>query len=354
MRYFRILLCTLCLCSFSAGATVPQIRIALEKGKRQAQVSTETETIDIASNEKGIFFDGQWKNSRSFVIRPKQKNFRLNNRPYHGILTGYLQKDGSLLLVNELSIEDYLVGLVQGEISAKWPLESIKAQAVAARTYALQKQRQRANARLYDLEITVADQVYEPKEGSDPILEEAIRETRGEILWYFDFFPAYFHSCCGGQTELAGRVWDREDTSSSIIDPYCRQCPNTRWEVRIHPKELLTKLRSQGLEGTKIVLIQAEKFDHSPRTATVMITTDVSTLFLRATDLRNILGTSTLKSAWFDVSMSPRNITFSGKGYGHGVGMCQWGAKGMAEAGKNYREILEFYYPKAALRKIYQ
>ncbi len=77
------------------------------------------------------------------------------------------------------------------------------------------------------------------------------------------------------------------------------------------------------------------------------------TLFITAADLRRILGFQNLKSTWFEVRRSPRAITFKGTGYGHGVGLCQWGAKAMAEAGKTHREILQFYYPRAVVRKIY-
>ena len=86
---------------------------------------------------------------------------------------------------------------------------------------------------------------------------------------------------------------------------------------------------------------------------TVEIKTDQALIFLRGTDFRSILGNTNLRSTWFTVKASGRDYIFHGRGYGHGVGMCQWGAKGMSEEGKTYQEILEFYYPKAVIKKIY-
>lgn len=265
--------------------------------------------------------------------------------------------NGKLLVLNELPLEDYLIGLIHGEISALWHPEALKAQAVAARTYALKRQQQKAslNSSDYDLESDIADQVYagmmdDPK---DRIVQEIVAATKGEVLWRNGLYPAYFHSCCGGQTELASRVWGKKESSYSVIDPFCENSPQRKWQLRLSQRDFLNQLKSHGLEGSRIKNISLERYEEGPRNVMVIVETNVATLFIGATDLRRILGYKELKSTWFDIDWSPREIVFTGTGYGHGVGLCQWGAKTMAESGKTYQEILKFYYPKATLRKLY-
>lgn len=283
----------------------------------------------------------------------------IQGKHYQGRIEIHRQPDHRLLVLNELPLETYLIGLIHGEMHASWPKEALKAQVVAARTYALFRQKKRGGTLtrpgiLYDLENTFADQVYLGSKGAqDVLVQKAIGETQGEVLWYLGYYPAYFHSCCGGQTEMTDRVWGQSEVSSSVVDRFCERAPFRNWQLVLPTKAFLKKLRSHGLEGNRLLHIQREKWENGPRNVLVEIATDKMTLFLSANDLRRILGYDQLKSTWFDLQQLPQKIVFTGSGYGHGVGLCQWGAKAMAEAGKTYRDILQFYYPKAIVKKVY-
>ncbi|MDO8527066.1 MAG: SpoIID/LytB domain-containing protein [Deltaproteobacteria bacterium] len=264
--------------------------------------------------------------------------------------------ENTLLILNELPLEEYLVGLVHGEIYASWPVEAIKAQVVAARTYALLHQAKRKKSEAgYDLEADIADQVYAGSMGKteDDKVKEAVSATEGEVLWFLGYYPVYFHSTCGGQTEISERVWGKKDISVSVNDPFCKDAPQFHWELNLSQKQFLNALKGHGLTGTKIKSVSLQRHENDPRNALVVIETNDTTLFVSANELRKILGYKELKSSWFDVEWNSKEVTFIGTGYGHGVGLCQWGAKTMADNGTSYKDILKFYYPKAVLRKMY-
>lgn len=311
--------------------------------------------VHVSATEGGLQAGEDYYTSSVLKFSTQGKTLSINGKLFEGVIEVREKSSDSLLVLNEIPVENYLVGLLHGEIDSHWPKEVLKAQAVAARTYALFRQEQRKGQTLYDLESDTSDQVYVGSKGEikDSPVKAAIAETQGEVLWYLGYFPAYFHSCCGGQTETADHVWGRRENSESVQDKFCKDAPYRNWELVVTQRQLLHRLNAHGLEGKRIESILLEKQESSPRNALVIIETDQNTLFLGATELRKILGYNQLMSTWFDIHISPRQVTFKGTGFGHGVGMCQWGAKAMAEAGHDYKSILKHYYPKAAIRKLY-
>lgn len=293
----------------------------------------------------------------SIQISSAESDLLIDGKHFEGTIELRRDAANKLLVLNELPVEEYLSGVFPGEMPMHWPREAIKAQVVAARTYALfrQKEKSKRTKSLYDLESDTSDQVYVGFEGKqkNKWLEELIQETQGEVLWYLGLYPSYFHSCCGGQTEQASHVWETRDPSQSVVDPFCKKAPDHQWNLSLSHSEFLGKLREHGLEGNQIRSVTLERYDRSPRNILVVLATEKMNLYVKATDLRRILDYDLLKSTWFDVKTTPHKIVFEGFGYGHGVGLCQWGAKTMAEAGADYKKILNFYYPKAAIRKIY-
>lgn len=339
---------------------VPQITVQGEglwaKSESDANPEAIGDSVKIRATSRGFKVGNAFYADTTLQIGGEKEGLRIGGKIFRGDLEIQRTEENRLLVLNHLPIEDYLVGIVHGEMQASWPMEAVKAQVVAARTYAmLRQQKKRGGAQSYDLESDTSDQVYIGSLGgaADRIVEQAVKATEGEVLWHSGMYPAYFHSCCGGETEKAERVWGKKEISSSIIDKFCKEAPYIRWEWRASQKEILDRLKSHGLEGRQIRSMIVEKHEISPRNAIVIVETDRMSLFLGATELRRILGYKDLKSTWFDVAVRPREIVFTGKGFGHGVGMCQWGAKAMAESGKNYREILDFYYPRAEVRKVY-
>ncbi|MBI4125015.1 MAG: SpoIID/LytB domain-containing protein [Deltaproteobacteria bacterium] len=373
-RPFLIFLPLLVLGPWSSvrGPNIPSIRVALLKnvpavtlqGKElrirlpeEKPVSYYLDSpVRVSAAAEGIQVGDQKYAYPQVRIQSLEKPIAIGSRQFEGTLEFHKTGDDSLLVLNDLSLETYLTGLVHGEIHASWPAEVIKAQVVAARTYALfrqEKRKQNKNS-LYDLEGDQDDQVYVGSKGSADIsVQKAIEQTHGEVLWFLGLYPAYFHSCCGGMTEKAEKAWGKKETSAQVADPFCKRSPFSEWELKLSTGDFLKKLRGHGLEGRHLKNISLERHDGSPRNAVAVIETDKMNLYIGATDLRRIVGYGKLKSTWFEVQHSPHSVSFRGLGYGHGVGLCQWGAKAMAEAGKSYQEILKFYYPKAVVRKLY-
>lgn len=302
----------------------------------------------ITSISEGFDLDGAKIDSTELLIKSHGPPIIFNNHKYSGEFVVSKSSDGKILVVNKLPLEEYLVGIVASEMPANWPIEAIKAQAVTARTYAIY-QRSGKNGD-YDLEATVLDQVYEGIPANEGNVRQAVEETSGATLSYHGKpFKSFFHSLCGGQTESAQNVWGDKNLFPTIKDEYCLRAPNSKWMYVISKPKLASKLNNSGFPATTITSIEIESRKDNPRVATITIGTGTQTFFLQGSDFRKIVGYNQLRSTWFNASMSGDTITFSGRGYGHGVGMCQWGAKGMAEAGRSYKEILEHYYPGSKL-----
>jgi stage II sporulation protein D len=255
------------------------------------------------------------------------------------------QKD--FLVVNRVSLEPYLVSLLGSEMSPSWEIEALKAQAVAARSYALYRV---AHARSphYDLESSVADQVYEGADHESLRARAAAIGTAGEYLRQgTEPFQAHFHARCGGTTEVAENVWKTKSKSSQphVVCPFCRTHP-ARWSASFPLSHVLSVLHQNPLAGLRIA--SAER-SPSGRILSMKLGNAGSEKWVKSDELRSLLGFSRLKSTYFTWKVSPHLIEFDGVGLGHGVGMCQWGARYLAQQGKSYREILRHYYPGIAL-----
>lgn len=254
-----------------------------------------------------------------------------------------------LTAVNALHIEEYVRGVINKEIMPGWHIEAKKAQAVLARTYAVHKKVMRPRNALYDLDPTVLDQVYGGLDKEDMTANQAVAETRGEILSYNDL-PAeiYFHSTCGGRTASAKEVWGKE--VPYLVPVKCDHCKNSslyRWTRILDADEVSKKLAAAGYAVGTLKKVRVEKGDL--RVAAVI----VNGRRIEVNQFRKAVGYTTVYSNDFSVTLSGGKLALAGKGFGHGVGACQYGMAGMAQAGKNWREILRHYLPGAEIRKMY-
>ncbi len=282
------------------------------------------------------------------IFSPKFRFMSVNGRLFRGKIESIRSEKG-LTAINDLHIEEYVRGVVNKEIMPGWHLEAKKAQAVLARTYAVHKKVLRPRNALYDLEPTVLDQVYGGLEKEDLSANQAVAETRGEVLVYNDL-PAeiYFHSTCGGHTASAKEVWGRE--VPYLVPVRCDHCKNSslyRWKRVLSASEVSKKLAAAGYPVGELKKVTIEKGDL--RVAAVI----VNGKRIEVNQFRKAVGFMTVYSNDFTVSLSGGKLTLSGKGFGHGVGVCQYGMAGMAQAGKNWREILRHYLPGAETRKMY-
>lgn len=276
----------------------------------------------------------------------------MNGKGYRGVLEVYPAEKG-LLVVDELPLEEYLVGLINCEISSQWPIEAVKAQAVIARSYAVYQKAARKGA-LYHLESSVMDQVYEGCDIEDSRAVRGVKETAGEVLTFGGaIIQAFYHSSCGGHTESAENVWGGTLPYLQGVDcKYCLTAPSVKWEQTIPLKKIETLLKNNGYQVSGIKEIRPGKRNRSGRFQEVIANHGKGRLVVSAVNFRKAIGYSTIKSTNFEIANHADEVTFSGFGYGHGVGLCQWGAKQRAGDGFDYQEILSYYYPGTSLEKL--
>ena len=261
------------------------------------------------------------------------------------------ERAGRLLVVNRLPLETYLLGIVGSEMNPSWPLEALKAQAVAARTYAMQRRAMtRAANRPYDLASSVISQVYKGAERIRPSVIQAVRETRGEVMSHrHDLVEALFHSTCGGRTVPAEAAFGGA-VAYLEAQPceWCRPSTRYRWSLSYTVPELARRLSAAGL--VKGTLRSVERGVDDPA---LRIQDGRGRRDLDPRQVRRALGFSTLFSERFSAHTKSGRVAFEGRGFGHGVGMCQWGARGLALEGRTYREILTHYYRGVRLMRLY-
>lgn len=269
-------------------------------------------------------------------------------RPYRGLLELRRTPSGRLTVINEVDLEEYLYGVLKMEVDPAWPAGALQAQAVAARTLALYSLNRFASEG-YDVRATTDTQVYGGVTAEDPRTTAAVDETRGEVMTYQGrpIFAAY-HSDSGGYTESSEFVWGgRYPYLQAVPDPFSTGAPNHEWSVRMDLRAFEERLRRAGRMVSDITGIDVAEVTPSGRVGTVRITGGHGVLMLKGNDLRTIVGAELLRSTLFIIRLTPDEqpmVVFLGRGFGHGVGLSQWGARGMAAAGRTYKEILRYYY----------
>jgi stage II sporulation protein D len=254
-------------------------------------------------------------------------------------------------VIEVLPLEDYVAGVVAGEMPPAFPEEAQRAQAVAARTYALvRKIEAQARGRAWDVEAGVLSQVYAGAAPGAPA-RAAAEATAGEVLARGNEpVEAYFHSACGGRTERGADALGRDlDYLVPVECGRCEGAPRLRWSVPVEAGDLG---RAAGL-GDAATSVRVVERTGTGRAARVEVLAGARRVSLAAADLRQRLGWSRLPSLAFDVRKKGGRFVFEGRGAGHGAGLCQWGAAGMAREGRSHVEILLHYYPGTEIRRMY-
>lgn len=398
------------------------------------------------SKDGGIRF-GE-KSSDDMIKVSSSSYIYLNGRPYRGDMFFMRSDDGkSIWAINKLGIEEYLYGVVGSEMPASWNLEALKAQSIAARTYAAAKKK-RPNNEAFDVFCTVKDQVYNGVEGESQPVIEAVSSTGGEILTYNgDIITAYFNSSCGGHTSSSVNVFSDEKIGY-LTAKACPYCIPSKWTLTMTRKELSDVLRSKKVITGELYDVEIQTVDESGRAAKLKLTHSDGEKIVRGADLRLVIGPGKQRSTKYrltrvpmtkqnktalltavmkekekkeasskaleskkaaeavsepanfePIPVDPRefpeesidtgeikdpgapakpaakpspkplkpspakplklpdvkvsaSFTFTGEGWGHGVGMCQWGAGGMAKQGFDYKRILSNYYPGTKIEQM--
>ncbi|OGR87380.1 MAG: hypothetical protein A3A86_02300 [Elusimicrobia bacterium RIFCSPLOWO2_01_FULL_60_11] len=281
--------------------------------------------------------------------RVKGRFLTVNTLRYRGALIIRKASKGGVHVIDDIELDDYVKGILPREAGAGWPSEALKSQAVASRTFALRSLGRHASEG-YDLCSTVHCQVFGGLESEDERTNRAVADTHNEILLYKGN-PAgtFFFSNCGGRTLDPVDVWERSENVPylrSIRCDFCRSAPHHFWENTVSAEDI-----AAALIRARIVVVPPLK-SIRVSAGNVLIRYGTGQVKLRAARFRAMLGANIIRSAHIDkVKRSGGGFVFSGRGWGHGVGMCQEGAKGKAEKGAGYAKILKFYYPGAKLEK---
>ncbi|MDO5715865.1 MAG: SpoIID/LytB domain-containing protein [Tissierellia bacterium] len=254
-------------------------------------------------------------------------NFRINNN--------------QLDLINRVSMEDYLKGVVPKEMSPSFPSEALKAQAVCSRSFALANQNKYQKYG-YNLNDTTSSQVYRGLNVEKSSTNAAVQETENEILTYQgEVANAIFCASSGGVTAAAHEVWGGKEIPYLICH---------KDDYSMHPWTL--KLSQEGLKNYgigNVKDIQIVERDSSGRVQLIKILGDNGEKTISGNIFRSIYGNTIMKNTFFDIEKKENGFLLTGNGYGHGVGMSQYGAVEMAKSKKDYREILDFYFPGTKL-----
>jgi stage II sporulation protein D len=354
------------LCHAQSGKTI-RVLIIPEASSLRLKIIGAYEVVDLMQNK--VFYRGEdlkatvtlYKNklllgnteaySAKILIRTVEPEALLvNGQRFRGDLAFIKKEKNVFSVVNYIDIEDYIKGILYHEASHYWPMEALKAQAIACRTYALY-QRQNSAPLDYDVTRDIYSQVYGGRSAERQRTSKAVQETRGVVLTFQDkIFPAYFHATCAGHTEDASVLWDINLLPlKGVACSFCRESPHFTWHCVLSLTEIKENLNEAGYKISRINDILILNRDNSGRVLDLQIIMETGEKKISAKDFRSIIGPNIIRSTNFTVRVVDGDCVFEGLGWGHGVGLCQWGAYFMAKEGYSAEEILKYYYPGAKL-----
>jgi stage II sporulation protein D len=348
-----------------AAETGHRIRVALVAAHRDVTVSNDAPMRVTAVGWKAtvagpltVRLDGRRLSVNGRLVRPPVRIagpsafLSVDGTPVRGDLVVSV-RDRHVFVVNELGLEDYVRSVVPSEVPSDWPLEALKAQAILARTYVLYQKAERTTNE-FDVDATVQSQVYGGVPSEDGRTSEAVAATAGQVV-LFDGRLAFtpYHSTSAGQTEDAMEVWGVDQPYLKGVDcSFDSASPAARWTRRIPLEEIEAALGQAGYRVGPIASITPMTRNRSGRVSSVRVVHAGRALVLKGEGLRRIIGYQRLPSMRFTltefaVNPDTRRVEawFEGGGWGHGVGLCQWGMKALAERGWTAERIITYYYP---------
>ena len=279
-------------------------------------------------------------------------SLKFNRKSYRGSFLIFSNMS-SMMLVNKVELENYLYGVLPFEVSTNWPAEVLKAQAVAARTFAIYNKLNNKTPE-YDLDSNVNSQVYGGMDKENPATNAAIDGTKGEVLAYNGaVIQAFFHANSGGKTASSREVWGGDlDYLSSVDDRYSAKGRGYKWNAAISRDKISSLLARAVYKAGAVYEILVQDKTDSGRVKTLKIKGSDGEYIIKAKDLRTLAGPDRIRSTNFTVSAEGDSFDFEGFGWGHGVGMSQEGACEMSREGWGYKQILDYYYRDTRLKKI--
>lgn len=349
----------------------------LRTGTRLAKLRRLKKPAKLTVSAGKISLAGKTFAAEKIVIMPAKPHvFSFNDADYRGKLVVQLSEDGnSFQAINYVPLEPYLAGVISAEMPSYWEMAALKAQTIAARTYCLYIKKKFGSSRSWDVSKTQAHQVYRGLAAETKRIRQAINLTKGQVLickltdGTRNIFPTFYSSSCGGHTENSVNVFggDSFEPLAGVPCPHCKAItrpsvfswPMARIDKKTATEKLLKrypKLKPLGEIETLSSARQSKYKDFSRTTLVKLLGKKGKDMFLRAEDLRLTLdpgGRKIKSTACKIISMGDDFAFVSGRGFGHGVGMCQNGAQGLARKGKDSREILFYYYPNSEIVPVY-
>ncbi len=306
----------------------------------------------VKAAQSGISVGGIEYPTKRLAIEPaRDASISIDKRRFRGHITIMVMPDQTMNVINTVELEQYIKGVLYHEISHRWPIEAIKAQAVATRSYALYAMEQN-RSKSFDVTNDIYSQVYGGKNSERFRTGIAVDATRGQVLVYRDkILPAFFYATCAGMTEDANEVWNIDlPPLKRVVCPYCQTSPHLHWKRNFRLKDIQNKLNANGYKVgpiKDIIIVQRNASDRIKSLRIIARTGESVTI--NGKDFRNIIGPNDIRSNNYEIVMEGYYVDFYGRGWGHGVGLCQWGAYGMAGKGFDYKAILRHYYPEAEI-----
>lgn len=317
--------------------------IALAPPRLPAMKQSIYSTIPWAKSKSATLFNRKFDSAladQGLLLVPARNNdgiFTLNNRPYRGSLFVRIQ-GGKFQAINIVNLEDYLLSVLPSEMPSAWPLEALKAQSIAARSYALANLNKHAKDG-YDLGSGTEDQVYRGVLQEKERTNKAVQETTGLVMTHNNkIVPAFYHSSSAGFTEVHPN--NSKLTYLKSIHDYDQASPHSAWRLAFSAGQLAQSL---GPSVGRVLGVMAVERTQSQRVKTLMLMGDTTNTLISGDAVRKALK---LPSTNFNVICDSQsgNYVFSGQGFGHGMGMSQWGARSLAEHGWGAGEILHHFY----------
>lgn len=290
-------------------------------------------------------------NLKRVKLAPKRgSRIYINKRLFKGSINLIRKDNNKILVINELGLEDYVRGVLTHEVAFWWPMDALKAQAVIARSYALY-QKQFTKNKDFDLTADIYSQVYGGASSERWRANRAVDLTRSQVLKFNgSLFPTYYHATCSGHTEDANMLWKIDILPlKGVVCNFCADSPHFSWQASMPLEEIKTKLMQNNFNIGEITEIRILGRNNSGRITELEIKDRDKPVVISAKDFRQIIGPNVIRSTNFNVRTDSDIAYFGGLGWGHGVGLCQWGVYFMAKEGYKYDEILNFYFPGSSL-----
>jgi stage II sporulation protein D len=318
------------------------------KGKAPRRSLRYQKPVEIVPSKNGFSAGGQpWGKSITIESSERDGVVVINHRPFRGAIE--LERQGAgIRIVNRLSVEDYVRGVLQMETSDKWPAQALQSQAVISRTYAL-RNRGRHGRSGYDYCAQPHCQTYGGAAAERALTDAAVRRTRGEVLVDRKrrLASTVYHSCCGGSTESAENVWEHggQPYLKATRCPWCKGSPRYDWVAKVPYALVNDRINAAGFKIGDVRAIGILSHTPSGRVYKVRVYGEKGSQDLLANRFRNIVDPGLIRSTyWSGVSKLNGAWQIHGQGWGHGVGLCQWGMKTLADKSMSYGQILRLYY----------